>query len=145
MSESYKELKARHQKEVDEFPFGFAFSNEQFEEMMNNWGLNPKKDKGEIRSIGCGGFVRKSDSDAMHEMFNRHTKELDDAIANDETGEGFIYEMFLYEMYNHEYGYTHDPNEVLTACGISRKELENDERLMNGFIKAQKEVFNCED
>lgn len=33
----YTELKAKHQAEVDAFPFGFAFNNKQFNEMMEKW------------------------------------------------------------------------------------------------------------
>jgi hypothetical protein len=35
----YKELKDKHQKEMDAFPLGAAFSNSQFAEMMQKWGL----------------------------------------------------------------------------------------------------------
>jgi len=35
----YDEVKNRHQKRVNDFPLGFAFSNEQFKNMMEKWGL----------------------------------------------------------------------------------------------------------
>lgn len=46
----YTELKAKHQAEVDAFPFGFAFNNKQFNEMMEKWGLTPD-DTDKIYSI----------------------------------------------------------------------------------------------
>ena len=49
----YTELKAKHQKEVDAFPFGFAFNQSQFNEMMAKWGLTPN-DTDKIYSIGGG-------------------------------------------------------------------------------------------
>lgn len=39
--ESYREMRERQQKEFNELPLGFAFSNEQFAEMMKGWGLDP--------------------------------------------------------------------------------------------------------
>ena len=32
----YNELREKHQKEVNDFPIGFAFSDKQFEEQMQN-------------------------------------------------------------------------------------------------------------
>ena len=37
----YTELEAKHQAEVNAFPFGFAFNQSQFDEMMKKWGLKP--------------------------------------------------------------------------------------------------------
>ena len=42
--ESYRELRDRQQKEFNELPLGFAFSDKQFDEMMGKWGLDPEKD-----------------------------------------------------------------------------------------------------
>lgn len=36
MKNKYQKLKARHQKEVNEFPLGVAFSQEQLDRMMEN-------------------------------------------------------------------------------------------------------------
>ena len=44
----YLELKQRQQKEVNDFPFGFAFSNQQFKEMMEKFGLS-ENDTDKIR------------------------------------------------------------------------------------------------
>ena len=39
---SYMIMKGIHQREVDVFPFFFAFSNKQFDEGMMKLGLDPK-------------------------------------------------------------------------------------------------------
>ena len=93
---SYLELKEKQQKEVNDFPFGFAFSNQQFTEMMQNFGLAPDDYKA-IYSLGAGTYIRKSDSQAMEEMFARHKKEIKEQIEKDKTGNGYIFEMFNYE------------------------------------------------
>ena len=136
MMESYLELKKRHQKEVNEFPFGFAFSPAQFVEMMRKWGLDYEKDINKIVSIGNGGYVQKKDRDNMHEMFSRHRKEIRDFISADESGEEFVYEMFLREMRNYGYGWTGYPKDTLEALGLTWEDVQNNEKLLNGFNKA---------
>lgn len=131
----YSKLREKQQEEVNKFPLGFAFSNEQFNEMMQNWGLTPD-DTDKIYRLPGGGFVQKKDHKALHEMLDRHKKELKDAIKADETGEGFIYQMFVYELYNHEYGYTGDLEDTLKATGYTMEEVEADSRLKHGLEKA---------
>ena len=77
--ESYREMRERQQKEFNAFPLAFAFNEDQFEQGMNRLGLDVSEtDK--IYSIGAGGFMRKSDSEAFHEMFDRFDKERNDAL-----------------------------------------------------------------
>lgn len=71
----YLKLKNKQQKEIDNFPFGFAFSDEQFKEMMNKWGLT-ENDTDKIYSLGHGSYIRKADAKAMEYMFNNHSKGL---------------------------------------------------------------------
>ena len=92
----YKELRDRQQAEVNALPLGFAFGKSQFDEMMRGWGLDPEKDLDKIVSIGAGGYIQKKDRSLMHETFDRHRRERKEAIAADQTGEGFIFDMFLY-------------------------------------------------
>ena len=90
----------------------FAFDQRQFAEGMRRLGLLPS-DMNQVYAIaGTGGFYRKSDAPKLHEMFARHRKELEEAIAADKAGDNFIYEMFLTELSNHEYGYTGDVHVV---------------------------------
>ena len=76
--ETYKAMKARQQKEVNEFPFGFAFSDEQFEKMMKNWGLdhNSKEDLEKISRTISGGFIQKKDISSCEPKFRRNTIRL---------------------------------------------------------------------
>ena len=115
-----KQLKDKHQNEMDAFPLGAAFSKEQFEKMMQGWGLTVN-DVDKICSLGCGCFIRKSDKERFLEMSARFKKEMQDAIAADKTGDGFIYEMFLYELANHEYCITYDYEETFDALSLTEK------------------------
>lgn len=134
----YRALKDKQQKEVNDFPMFFAFNQKQFEEGMAKLGLSPD-DTDKIYKLGnTGGFYRKSDSEALMEMFLRHSKEMAEAIKADKTGEGFIYDMFNYELGNHEYGYTWDPEPTLIACNMTMEEIKADARLLRGWEKAVK-------
>lgn len=132
----YQELRQKQQAEVEAFPMFFAFNRKQFDEGMRSLGLDPADVK-EIYSLGnTGGFYRKSDAPALHEMMDRHDKEMEDAIAADPTGDGFIFDMFDYELANHEYNYTHDPEPTLDALGMTMEQIKSDPRLLHGWRKA---------
>lgn len=138
---SYEVLKNRHQNEVNAFPFGFAFSNDQFEKMMAKWGFTPN-DKDKIYCVCSGTFIRKEDATAMEEMFRRQKEERKKAIAEDATGDGYIYSMFKYELANHEYGYTHELDDTLDALGLTLEKVKADKRLRHGLNKALKRYYD---
>lgn len=144
--ETYREMKARQQKEFSSLPLGFAFSNERFEEMMNGWGLdhNNKEDLKKISRTVSGGFIQKKDIPAMKEMFRRHRLEREGAIVSDKTGEGYIYQMFLYELKNYEFGYTGDSDDAVEALDLTYEEIEANPALKNGFEMAKNKIFSEE-
>lgn len=137
-SETYREMKKRQQEEINAFPMAFAFSKTQLTEGMQKLGLQPD-DADQIVSIGGGGFVRKTDVEAFRQMFCLHRLERKSAMDADRTGDGFLLEMFRYELANHEYGYTRDAEPALDALGIAVEDLARDERLMRAFQKACRE------
>ena len=141
MNNRYEQLRNRQQEEFNALPLGFAFSDKQFNEMMYGWGLDPEKDLDKIVRIPYGGFIQKKDVDRFHEVHNRHNREIESAIASDETGDGFIYEMFLSELRNHEYGYTGDCTDALECLGYTWDEVQQDERLKLGLEKATAKIW----
>lgn len=128
----YTELKAKHQAEVNAFPFGFAFSNDQFNEMMKKWGLTPD-DTDKIYRIGGGCYVRKSDAEAMDKMFERHA--LERKMAR-KYGDEYLFEMFNYELANHEYCVTRDVTDTLEALGLTMDEVNADQRMADALKRA---------
>lgn len=141
MPNLYKELHDRHQAEINAFPFGFAFSQEQFDKMMvDRFNLEPT-DTDKIYSIGGGGYIRKEDHQAMCDMIERHAKEKKDAIAADLTGDGYIYDMFVYELANHEYMITMTSDDTLDALGLTWEDVKADSRLSHGLKKAKKYIL----
>ncbi len=135
MKNQYEILKNKQQKEFDAFPIGAAFNKRQFEEMMEKWGLLPT-DTDKILSIGNGAFIRKTDKDAFLALLRKKKTEMEEAIASDTTGDGFICDMFLYELANHEYCITLNLEDTLDALGLTTEEINEDERLLHGLHKA---------
>lgn len=137
----YADLKQRQQAEFAAFPMQFAFSDQQFVEGMAALGLEPT-DTDKIYKAPGGGFYRREDSPRLKEMMDRFDRELAEAIAKDRTGNGFIFEMFLYELRNHEYGYTMDLDETLDALDYTLDGIQADPRLSRGLEKARKKVLS---
>ena len=140
----YLTLKAKHQKEVADFPMFFAFSDEQFTEGMKKLGLAPDSFSEICRLNGTGGYYRRTDSDKLHEMFDRHERERNDAIENNTTGDRYIFDMFYCELSNHEYCLTYDITETLDVLGMTIDEVNSNKKLLRGLnkaIEAQKSCF----
>ena len=130
---NYIKLKSKHQKEIDAFPLGFAFSNQQFVEMMNKWGLT-ENDTNKIYSIGGGGYIRKTDSDAFYEILNRHANEREKAMR--ENADDYLYHMFDYELANHEYNYTYDLENTLDALGLTMETIKANPQMYEALQRA---------
>lgn len=131
----YKAMKEKHTKEMNGFPMMFAFSDDQFIKGMDVLGVT---DESDLLSIGYGGFIRKADSNALDELIEKHDREMKDAISNDTTGDGFIYDMFNYELANHEYSYTWDVSDTLNALGFTIDYVKSNKNVLNGLLKALK-------
>ena len=132
---SYLQLKEKHQQETNNFPMMFAFSDKQFEEGMQKLGLTAT-DTDKIYSLsGTGGFYKRTDAEALHKMFKNHEEEMKQSINN---SEGFIFDMFNYELANHEYTYTGEVDQTLDALGLTIEEIHNNKKLLHGLQKACK-------
>jgi hypothetical protein len=127
-------MRERHQKEVNEFPMSFAFSDKQFEEGMEKLGLKPT-DTDKVCSIGMGGFTLKENCGKLEEMFDKHNKEIKTAMNDD----NFAYDAFYYELGNHEYVVTYDSRDALGALGFSTRDINNNTRLRDILSKACKD------
>jgi len=113
---TYNELKEAHQKEVNDFTgIFFAFNNDQFREGMEKIGLT-ESDTDKIFSLGFGGgYILKSKSKEFAQMFKRHNAELKEFKKNEKQ----LFDALVYELDNHEYGYTGDPTDALDALGLT--------------------------
>ena len=71
-------------------------------------------------------------------------KEHNDLIKADKTGEGYIKDMFVSELENHEYGYTYELDDTLDALELTREQIANSPNLKHGLDLAKKEVLKKE-
>ena len=142
MSNRYMELTDRQRAERDKFPLAAAFSDEQFKSEMERLGVS---DKSELVSIGFGAFCRKTDAPRWVEMTERHAREIADEIAKDTTGDGFVKDMFRYELDNHEFGYTRDYTDAVAALGYTLQEIADSSVLSHGFAEAMREAIEWDD
>lgn len=136
---TYAEMKKRHQEEVNALPIYWAFTEERFDEVLKELGLT-KNDADKLCNIFGGGFCLAKDAQMIADTLARNFKEVEDAIQADETGDGFIKDMFLYELRDHEYTYTCEVEETVEACGFTMEQIEDDERLRHGLEVAAKEL-----
>lgn len=137
----YQEMMDRQQQEVNALPLGFAFGQKQFDEMMRSWGLHPERDIKKIYSIGAGSYIQKKDAELLRQMSAQHRQELTAAVKADTTGDGFIFQMFYYELASHEYGYTGEAEDALDALGYTLEQVQADQRLCRGFERACKKIM----
>lgn len=137
----YTQLKDKHHKMYNEFPFGVAFNNEQFVEMMEKWGLTPKDTDKIYKGPISGIFYQRKDAQRLRDMLDLMDKEEKEAIALDTTGEGYIYDMFRHELSNHEYCITFDLTDTLRACGLTIEEINSNPLLLHGLQKAKKDYL----
>lgn len=136
MKNKYEELRNKQEEESSKLPLKFAFSNEQFEEGMRALGLEPSQTDKIYKLSGTSGFYRRTDSKLIFDTFERLDKELEEAIEKDE---GFIKDMFKYELANHEYGYTRDLEQTLVALNLTGKDIRDNENLAQGLREALEE------
>lgn len=137
--ESYQEIKARHQADVNAFPMGAAFSNEQLAQMMQKFGLpNDKTGYAQIVSLGAGCFIMRKDIPAWKEMNERHEREMKEFRKSREE----LTEALRYEFRNHECQFSHDTDNAVRAVGLSPEEIENDDELRKIYNKAWKLFWN---
>lgn len=142
----YTMLKKKQQEEFNAFPIHAAFGEAQIQKVCAELGLStdpmsPQYYPKHVVGIGGGCFILKQDKNAYVSMCQRHAQELEQAIANDKTGNGFIYDMFLHELNNHEFGYTGDLTDTIAALGLSMQDLNEKPVLMKGLNRACKAIM----
>ena len=98
MTNTYYAMRKKQQAEFNSFDLGFAFSQDQLNELMKKW--NCKEE--DLVHIPLTGYIRKTDLKAFREMDKKHGEEFVNAFNADKTGEGFIKDMMVEELINHE-------------------------------------------
>jgi len=144
---TYTEYKSARQGEFNALPIFWAFSDEQFEEAMQERGLT-MNDTDKIFSIGAGGFALKSDKDAFLAFLNNKDPLLE--LMKDPA---FAESAFLYEMQNHEYGINWQGDWDVCNCfgnceyAVDKtgpdylREMGYDENVVNAYTLARRRYY----
>ena len=118
---TYQEYREKSQKEFNELPIFFAFSNEQLFKALEERGLT-KDDTDKIYRLGdTGGFYLKSDAEIVRAYFkkDKNDKTLEDLMKDHD----FAVSAFRYEMDNHEYAINYYQGDWEVVGCFSKKEL----------------------
>ena len=118
----------------------FAFSDEQFTEGLQSLGLEDKP--GSLRKLyrlNGGGFILKEHYPKLKDAAEAAADEFTDRANDPETGDRFLYEAFLEELYNHEFSYTGDARDALDALGLEIEDMTGHQRAL--LAKACNEVL----
>lgn len=116
---TYQQYLKKREKEMNELPLFFAFSNKQLEDELVKRGLT-MNDTDKIYKLGdTGGFYLKSDADKIREYFNKKD-ELEDLMKDYD----FAVSAFEYEMDNHEYAINYQGDWDVCSCFCKHCEWE---------------------
>ncbi len=138
--ESYTDMSAQHQKDVDQFPMCFIMgrptTKEAEDELFKCLGT---RDFADVTRTAYGGMILKKDEEEFYEMFKHHDRER----KHFENSFNHLVSSITTEMYNHEYAYTRDSSEVLTALHKSASALL-DVKFARAWQKASELVLGNE-
>ena len=116
-TETHTQQKKRHMDEISTVKGLFwAFSNDQLTEGLNKINATVK----DIVSIGAGGFILKTELQGFKDMLIRHElerKELKKDVKK-------LFDALVYELGNHEYCITYDPQDALDALSLTKEDVD---------------------
>lgn len=128
---NYRQLKNKIQKEFNDFPMFFAFSEKQFNEGRSKLGITSNKD---LLSINHGGFIKKSDRDKFTELNESISKQKEDFL-NDKQN---LIDALVYELGNHEFCITYDEEPTLDALGL---DINNLTPMQTEALKESRKIY----
>lgn len=133
---NYQQYQKISAERINNLPMFFAFSDAQFAEGMAKIGL-AKEDTKQIFSLGGGGYIKKTDSHLLEKALEENEIDRKSVIADDKE----LLNAIVYELGNHEYCITGDPEPTCSALGISL----DDERIARIFQEAKKLYWSTQE
>lgn len=122
--ETYSQFSKRRQEEHDAFSkenIFYAFTNSQLDEALAERNIRPEVAAVVLDKIPCGGFILRDKKDEYLLLLERFAKELETRLEDQE----FMLDALVYELSNHEYGYTLDPTDALESLGLRRDQVKD--------------------
>ena len=131
----YREIEKKIQDIISTMPIRYAFGQEQFNKnVIEYFGFKSMDEAHEkLYDNGYGGYYLRTDSNLIKEAWDKIHKMKEAAIKQDIDGTGYIYDMFYYELVNHEYCVNEDIEDTLDACGLTVEEVNNSKILQNAL------------
>lgn len=109
-AQEYLDLLEKHKNEMNDFPILYVFNEKQLEQALKKLGV--KNIKEYVTVFEHGDIVKREDAPKLIAMLERHTKEIQEKMKNEEFAEA----AFLYEMDNHEYAINWSGDEDVLDC-----------------------------
>lgn len=129
---TYSDFKLAERESIDALPIEFAFNDDQFHEMLKKFGLTlSEKDK--LRRTPGGGFCLATDAKMIVDTMLSWSRKLTEMINSDDD---FAVDALRYELDNHEYGYTGEPDDALESLGLPSDVNKLDDRMKTLFCRA---------
>lgn len=135
----YTEQRDRHQKKINDFLSKyafFAFNPEQFMEGLGR--LHASKE--DVTRFCPGGYMVRAKVPDYLKLAEDLRKERDQAAKDP----AFAFDMFRYELANHEYSYTGSAEDAIDALGYTFDEIRADPVLNEALNKAINELMKEE-
>ena len=135
--DSYTDMAVTHQKDVDQFPMCFSIGKKNTYEVLDELEKSlGTRNLDEVMRTPYGGVILKRDYDSFLHMFAHHDREK----KHFESSQRNLINAIKAEMYNHEYAYTREPEDTLSALGRDADAF-SDERFSKAWKQAEKIVL----
>lgn len=134
----YCEFKERQSKRFNAFPLKAAFGDKQFKEMLSEWNLtDSKEDLRKICPLVGGTYILMKDLNDFNALVDSLNEEKSVYLKDDEN----LRDALIYEMDNHECGYTWRFTDAIEALGFETDEFLKDARKRHIFEQARKDFI----
>ena len=136
----YVDFKEKNDKAFHDFiskNVFFAFSDEQFKEGLKKFNIKENEVADKLYRYVGGGFMLKSAAKEEKEILKRQHRIANKYFNNYKN----LVDALVYEMFNHECGYTGSYTEGLYALGYGFEDLKKDKRLRKAYFQAKRKVW----
>lgn len=145
MSNLYQTLRDRQQAEVNDYlkeGAFFAFSDKQFKAGLEKLGIAEEDAGKRLSRLGStGGYMVKERVAGLKTLLDKNDQERQKALDDPETGRQFAFDMFFYELNNHEYIITMSAEETLDALGLTWEDIKTSAILSQELNRAENEIM----
>ena len=137
---NYKKWINDKKEDFNKLPIYWAFGDQQFQELLKKLNLkDTPEDLKQLVNVGYGGIMRKCDLSLLECHNNTFSsKKLNFWLFHNFN---FAYTAFIYEMENHEFGYTYEIDDTLEALGLSLEDISKNALLRLAYLRARKDYL----